>query len=240
MADLSQFLYQQEPVEAPQGVRVPWQGLPPARADQMRQKAYEDAQRTIADNANVVSQGADVLNQLETFLDYNREAETGEFYTGFLPEFLTGKEEQMMNSISADVAPKKRIAGSGTTSDKDIAMYMQSLPSIEKKGTVNQKIVQNYRTQYDRAEKKLKFLQSYFDQYGHLNGVDAQWQKMTALEKQPKGNQPAPVNKKAPVNNNQPKSKVFQLDDGKSITGILGDDGNYYTTRGGTKFRVME
>jgi len=56
MADLSQFLYGQQaaPVEAPEGVRVPWQGLPPARADQMRQRAYEDAQRKIAENAKVV------------------------------------------------------------------------------------------------------------------------------------------------------------------------------------------
>lgn len=177
MADLSQFLYAEKPLEAPQGVRVPWQGLPPARADQMRQKAYEDAQRTIADNANVVSQGADVLNQLETFNEYNKKSATGEFYAGILPEFLTGGDEQMMKSITADIAPKKRIAGSGTTSDKDISMYMQSLPSVEKKGTVNQKILENYRTQYDRAEKKLKFLQSYFDQYGHLNGVDAVWAK---------------------------------------------------------------
>lgn len=37
--------------------------------------------------------------------------------------------------------------------------------------------------QYERSEKKLKFLQSYFDKYGHLNGVDTQWQKYTAMEK---------------------------------------------------------
>lgn len=189
MADLSQFLYGQQaaPVEAPEGVRVPWQGLPPARADQMRQKAYEDAQRKIAENSAVVSQGADVLNQIETFGALNQKSRTGEFYAGLLPTFATGQDEQVMQSITSDLAPKKRIAGSGTTSDKDIALYLQSLPSIEKKGNVNKQIRENYRQQYEKAQAKLNFLQSYFDQYGHLNGADVVWerQKKSLTKQQP-------------------------------------------------------
>ena len=36
MADLSQFLYGTQSLEAPEGIRVPWQGLPPQKADEAR------------------------------------------------------------------------------------------------------------------------------------------------------------------------------------------------------------
>lgn len=176
MADLSQLLYGMEE-EAPAGVRTPWQGLPPARADQMKQRAYEQAQKYLQDNAAIVSQGADVLNQLEQFGALNQQSRTGAFYEGMLPQFMTGQDEQVMKSITADLAPKKRIAGSGTTSDRDIALYLQSLPSVEKKGEVNRQIRENYRQQYERANAKLQFMQNFFDQYGHLNGADAMWEK---------------------------------------------------------------
>ena len=186
MADLSQFLYApQQTMEAPEGVRTPWQGLPPARADIARQRAAEQAQKYLQDNASVVNQGAEVVNQLEQFGELNRKSRTGALYEGslasFMPESLRGADEKVMQSLTSDLAPKKRIAGSGTTSDKDIALYLKSLPSIENTGEVNQQIRDNYRKQYENANKKLQFMQNYFDQYGHLNGADAMYQQQNKV-----------------------------------------------------------
>ena len=189
MADLSQFLYgPAQPQEAPEGVRTPWQGLPPARADQMRQRAFEQGQKYLQDNASIVSQGAENMKLLEKFGELNRQSATGAAHEGFMssffPESWRGADEQVMKSITSDLAPRKRIAGSGTTSDKDIALYLESLPSIAKGGDVNQKIRDNYREQYDRANRKLQFMQNYFDQYGHLNGADAIWQQQNKVPNQ--------------------------------------------------------
>ena len=186
MADLSQFLYApQQTMEAPEGVRTPWQGLPPARADIARQRAAEQAQKYLQDNASVVNQGAEVVNMLEDFGELNRKSRTGALYEGslasFMPESLRGADEKVMQSLTSDLAPKKRIAGSGTTSDKDIALYLKSLPSIENTGEVNQQIRDNYRKQYENANKKLQFMQNYFDQYGHLNGADAMYQQQNKV-----------------------------------------------------------
>jgi len=185
--------------EAPEGVRTPWQGLPPARADMARQRAFEQAQKYLQENAAVVNQGGEVLSELERFGELNRKSGTGALYEGtlssFMPESLRGADEKVMQSITADLAPKKRIAGSGTTSDKDIALYLQSLPDISKGGDVNQKIREGYQKQFDRANKKLQFMQGYFDQYGHLNGADVMWQKYKSkLLNQPSANQPSMVN----------------------------------------------
>ena len=185
--------------EAPEGVRTPWQGLPPARADMARQRAFEQAQKYLQENAAVVNQGGEVLGELDRFGELNRKSRTGALYEGslssFMPESLRGSDEKVMQSITADLAPKKRIAGSGTTSDKDIALYLQSLPDISKGGDVNQQIREGYKKQFDRANTKLQFMQGYFDQYGHLNGADVMWQKeKSKLLNQPGANQPSMVN----------------------------------------------
>lgn len=189
MADLSQFLYAtQQTLEAPEGVRTPWQGLPPARADIARQRSAEQAQKYLQDNAAIVGQGAEVLNMLEDFGELNRKSRTGALYEGslasFMPESLRGADEKVMQSITSDLAPKKRIVGSGTTTDKDIALYLKSLPSIENTGEVNQQIRENYRKQYEKANAKLQFMQGYFDQYGHLNGAEAIWQQQNKVVNQ--------------------------------------------------------
>lgn len=169
------------PTEAPPGIRTPWQGLPPQKADEARIRASEQARKKLDTLANVVDQGAGVLADLERFGELNRKSRTGALYEGalssFFPESLRGQDEQVMKSITSDLAPRKRIEGSGTTSDRDIALYLASLPSIDKKGNVNEQIRQGYRQQYERAKAKLGFLQNYYDQYGHLNGADVLWEK---------------------------------------------------------------
>ena len=195
MADLSQFLYGTQPLEAPEGTRVPWQGLPPARADKMKDRAFEQAQKYLQDNASVVNQGAGVLKDLEKFGELNRRSKTGALYEGsfssFMPESFRGADEKVMKSITSDLAPKKRVEGSGTTSDKDINLYLESLPSIANEGDVNQQIRENYRAQYERANKKLQFMQGFFNQYGHLNGADAIYQQQNKVVNQ---NPPAVAN----------------------------------------------
>lgn len=165
------------PLEAPEGVRVPWQGLPPRKADEARLRASEQARKKIEENAKVVQQGANILQDMETFGALNRQARTGEWYTGIQPGFLKGSAEQEMEAITSRLAPGQRIEGSGTTSDRDIAMFVKAVPSIEKKGDVNQSIRENFAKQYDRSRAKLQYLQDYYDQYGHLNGADSLWEK---------------------------------------------------------------
>ena len=177
MADLSQFLYGTQSLEAPEGIRVPWQGLPPQKADEARLRASEQARKKIEENAKVVQQGGIVLQDMETFGALNRESRTGEFYTGIQPGFLKGSAEQEMEAITSRLAPGQRIEGSGTTSDRDIAMFVKAVPSIDKKGDVNQSIRENFAKQYDRSKAKLQYLQDYYDQYGHLNGADTLWEK---------------------------------------------------------------
>ena len=196
MADLSQYLYGQPQVmEAPEGVRVPWQNLPPQKADEARVRAAEQARKKIEENSKVVGEASNVLQDMEIFNQLNQENRTGEFYSPFLPSFLQGAPEQQMESITSKLAPRQRVEGSGTTSDRDISLFLKAVPSITKKGSVNQAIQQDYVKQYDKAKAKLNFLQGYYDQYGHLNGADTIWEKNYANQFKPKSTKQSTSNK---------------------------------------------
>jgi len=164
--------------EAPAGVRVPWANLPPAKADEARLRAADYARKKLDANAQVVAQQRELMSKLEEFGGLNRESRTGEFYTGLQPfDWMKGADEQRMESITSKIAPGMRIEGSGTTSDRDIAMYIKSVPNIKLKGEVNRQIRESYQRDYERSLAKLQFLQNYYNTYGHIDGADTIWAK---------------------------------------------------------------
>ena len=213
-------------LEAPEGIRVPWQGLPPKKADEARLRASEQARKKIEENAKVVQQGANVLQDMETFGALNRKSRTGEFYTGIQPSFLQGSDEQEMEAITSRLAPGQRIEGSGTTSDRDIAMFVKAVPSINKKGNVNQAIRDNFAKQYDKSKAKLQYLQDYYDQYGHLNGADTLWEKEKEryLAKPESTAQPMQEQMAQPTSQVQPSYKGLKINQKVNGWKYLGGD----------------
>lgn len=178
MADLSQMLYAaQQEQEAPTGIRVPWANLPPAKADEARLRAAEYARKKIDANAAVVTQGEALQKSFDEFSDLNSKNRTGEIYSGWLPDILQGAPEQRMTSIVSKLAPSMRIEGSGTTSDRDISMYIKSLPNVETKGSVNQATINSFNKDLARSKAKLQFLNEYYNTYGHIDGADTVWSK---------------------------------------------------------------
>lgn len=214
------------PLEAPEGIRVPWQGLPPKKADEARLRASEQARKKIDENARVVQEGGKILQDMETFGALNRESKTGEFYTGIQPGFLQGSDEQKMEAITSRLAPGQRIEGSGTTSDKDIAMFVKAVPSINKKGDVNQSIRENFAKQYNRSKAKLQYLQDYYDQYGHLNGADTLWEKeqQRYLAKPESTAQPMQEQMAQPTSQAQPSYKGLKINQKVNGWKYLGGD----------------
>ena len=212
--------------EAPEGIRVPWQGLPPRKADEARLRASEQARKKIDENARVVQEGGKILQDMETFGALNRESKTGEFYTGIQPGFLQGSDEQKMEAITSRLAPGQRIEGSGTTSDKDIAMFVKAVPSINKKGDVNQSIRENFAKQYNRSKAKLQYLQDYYDQYGHLNGADTLWEKeqQRYLAKPESTAQPMQEQMAQPTSQVQPSYKGLKINQKVNGWKYLGGD----------------
>jgi hypothetical protein len=194
MADFSQLLYGSAPTGmAPAGTRAPGQGLPGALRDRALDRASEAAQKKLEASYEVLNKGAQNLSLLNKFVDLNTKSRTGAIHEGLMsslfPDSFRGDDEKVMQSITAEIAPNKRVEGSGTTSDRDISLYLQSLPNISQGGEANRKIRDTYQQQYDRAKAKVDFLQKWYDQNGNLNGAESVWSTQNP-PKQAGGNKP--------------------------------------------------
>jgi hypothetical protein len=151
--------------------RAPWANLSsPKQIDEAKQRAYQDASKYIAEIDASVKNYGDTQAQLDRFLELNRKQSTGSLADrSGLPSLDSDKRE--MEALQAQLAPKVREPGSGTTSDRDIGLYLQGLPGVDKPGDVNTNLINTSRKAYQKALEKQSFYNAYLQEYGHLNGA---------------------------------------------------------------------
>ncbi|RKQ61238.1 hypothetical protein C8E02_1005 [Vogesella indigofera] len=169
-----QFIATEAPpaAEAPDPL-APWSNLPPQKADAMKPRVYEQANKQLEDLRNQVAQGRTTMTDLNRFGQLNQEQATGGLLDKGLPDWMTTDDQkQEMLAIQSRLAPQVRPAGSGSTSDRDLQLYLQSLPGIDKSGNVNKSIRDQFGKTLSAAEKKLAAAEQYLAERGHLNGFD--------------------------------------------------------------------
>lgn len=158
---------------------APWSGMPAKEANDMRQSVYKESQKRIDAIRDITAKGENVLSDLERFGQLNRQTSTGGAWETLAPQwgFLHGNDINEMNSIQSRLGPAQRIQGSGSSSDRDVSLFMRGLPNTSNPGQVNKAIRDDYARQYGNARLKQTFLEGYLGKYGHLNGADEAWEK---------------------------------------------------------------
>lgn len=210
---------------APGTTQQPWANRPPKEQLDWQQRAYESGRKRLDNMQDIISQGQDVVGKLDAFGAYNRSSRTGAGYESWQPNFTKGQDERNMESITSELAPKQRVAGSGTTSDRDMTLYLKSLPSIEKPGEVNRAIRLNYQNQLDNNTAKYSFFQDWLNKYQTLDGADDYWMK----NKSKLGWKPVPTvtEIQSKLTKGQKQGKMLQNENNKSIINaadkIVGD-----------------
>lgn len=154
---------------------APWSGMPAKQADEMRSKLYETEAKKLEALRQKVENGQAVMQDLERFGVLNRNTGTGGIQDriGWLPSFTDDKRE--MEAITSRLAPNQRPVGSGSSSDRDVSLFLAGLPSIDKPGPVNANIRTQYTNELSRARAELAFKEAYLAKNGHLNGVEQAW-----------------------------------------------------------------
>lgn len=174
--------------QKPANIKDPWEGYSPKNADASRIRESEQAQKRIDGIRQMTTKGEDILTELDRFGQLNRTVSTGSAWENLTPSWklLHGAEINEMRKIQEKLGPMQRTAGSGSSSDRDVQLYLNSLPSVEDKGNVNKNIREGYKKQYEYATGKATFLENYLSEYGHLRGADTAWskQKDTFLKQQ--------------------------------------------------------
>lgn len=162
---------------------APWAQLrSPKEQDDMKKRVYESDSKRLAEMNEAIRTGRATMAELGRFGVLNQETGTGGFDDRMgLPTFNDNKQE--MASITARLAPRQRVPGSGATSDFDAKMLLSGLPSIEKDGPANQQIRMGYEKSIGEAVKEKNFYEQYFLQRGHLNGADRAYSQQLEREK---------------------------------------------------------
>lgn len=187
-----QMIPTQSPQAAPMAdPRAPWRTLPPKQADDMRSRVYEQSRKRLDAMSEEVTRGDSMRRDLERFGELNVEQGTGGLMDriSFLPTLDEQKRE--MEAISARLAPSMRPPGSGTTSDRDLSLYLQGLPGVDKPGPVNKNIREGYIKQFDAGKRKQAVYERYFQQFGHLDGAEEAYQQAESAAAQKPAGQPA-------------------------------------------------
>ena len=172
-------LSSQQPTQAPGGYNAPWVGMPPEKVNDMRNEQYKAGQKRIDSLRELTAKGEQVMSDLNHFGALNRQTSTGSGWESIMPNTpqLHGGDINEMASIQSRLGPAQRIQGSGSSSDRDVSLFMRGLPSTTNPGPTNAAIRADYERQYNNALLKQTYLERYLNSYGHLNGADENWEK---------------------------------------------------------------
>lgn len=208
MADLSALLYGSAQAPQPSGYGSIMDGLSPKDQAELRMKQYANGEKRIAELGNEINGAEPTMSDLNRFIQLNQKTSTGSGMETMLPDWkmLHGNNINEMRKIQQRLAPTQRGAGAGSSSDTDVRMYLNSLPSADDKGGVNQAIVDDFSRRYNYGIAKKQFLTKYLQSNGHLNGADTQWMETPEYSNFMKGNNGKSSNEGLQVKSYNPKT----------------------------------
>lgn len=166
-------------LEQPQQAAAPaWTAnLSPKDQGEIQMKMYAEGRKRLAELQAQIADAGAVVADLNEFGRLNRESSTGSWWQQLTPDkqMFRSPESMQMAAITARLAPNMRPTGSGSTSDKDLALYLKALPSTENYGEVNKGIREDFQRKYDAALEKAAAMQAHLDKFGNLTDFDSQW-----------------------------------------------------------------
>ncbi|MCR6660728.1 MAG: hypothetical protein NVV72_15790 [Asticcacaulis sp.] len=162
-----------------------WQAL--AGPQPVALSTQEEQQMNALRDTAIKSSNTD--QQVQRFGKLNEQVSTGfgRGGGGFNPlNWFNGPNLQAMESITSALAPTQRVPGSGSSSDKDVEMFRKGLPSIDKFGGANAKIIDNLHNQAVQDRARVSFYDKWVQQHGTLNGApEAFQQQLDAIQNAP-------------------------------------------------------
>jgi hypothetical protein len=166
----------------------PW-AVNMSRQDQakIQKDMYEEGRKRLSDLQSSIANSGQTMDDLNEFGRLNRENSTGSLWQQITPDkplFRTGPSMEMA-AIQSRLAPAQREAGSGASSDRDVAMFLRGLPSLENEGNTNRGIREDFERKYNLAIEKSNAMKAHLNQHGNLLDFDSQWAQRNARRSEP-------------------------------------------------------
>ena len=141
-------------IKVPEGYKAPWLGLSPKNQENQRQIELKNAEKRIDAIRKVVDEGQDRILRMSRFLDLNEKTPTGEIedVMGITSPYLRSEEISEMNAISSYLGPRMRVQGTGSSSDRDVDLFLKSTVNIKNPLKTNWNIKADYQKQLDKTQ----------------------------------------------------------------------------------------
>jgi len=151
--------------------------MPQKERDKINVTRYDEGRKRLGELDTQISSASSIMDDLEEFGRLNRENSTGSVWQQITPDkqmFRSPKSMEML-AIQSRLGPSQRVPNSGSSSDKDVQLFMRGIPSLENEGPVNAGIREDFKRKYDYAIAKRSAMQKHLDKHGNLSGFDKSW-----------------------------------------------------------------
>ena len=174
------------------------QGQPPGAATDAALKMVEADRKLLASDVTALEQSREKLRSLDNLIataevGVRGAGETGGAFGGIrdlassvyaaLPDVVPGAAEEAqqrasqrtLESIAPDVIAAARVAGAGAMSDREMASYLASGPSVANTPEQNTAILEKLRNLGNAARDYNDFREWYREEFGSLSGSSRVW-----------------------------------------------------------------
>lgn len=165
------------------GERSSWQAVSQGETyANGRPRGLSATERTALEDTRASARAAmDILPDIDRFERLNRRQSTGGWLAlpGVAPVVgAFDPEVAQINEISARLTPAQRVPGSGTTSDRDLSLFQQAVPGVNRPRQANDAILTRARSEARRRSAYSDFLDRFSQENGTLSGADELWRRM--------------------------------------------------------------
>lgn len=133
--------------------------------------------KQLADIQKNLEKSESTMNKLGRFQELNAKTDTGPWINKVPGSVALSDNRQEMQAISSEIAPQMRVPGSGSSSDKDVAMFKAATVGLDKDKPVNDSIVNSYRSLLERERDRADFLNQYTARGATIAQAKNEWSK---------------------------------------------------------------
>lgn len=151
-----------------------------------KRQVYNAANKTLMDDMEAYKRAGPLRDQLERFLELNRDTDTGGIidsipgFGGWAANAGWNPKRSELGAISGAMQANDVPKGQGQVSNFERNLFALGTPGIDKKGPVNFNIAQRKLALFDQEGARLKFMQEWLAQNGNVTGAAEAWDKRLA------------------------------------------------------------
>ena len=166
-------------LNVPPLANTPWRGLSPKKREELLVRERTEFIKGDEDRQTSIDQATRLEDLSNEWLQLQEQVQTGtwDLKTPIVRQVskLGNQALERLESITAELAPLNRVAGTGAVSNYDAEQLTNQQPSIEKTPEANKMIIQYRLRAAQNLKEKAAFDRAYFEANRSMQGAQRAW-----------------------------------------------------------------